>query len=221
MFKTLNYNIPKHPYISKPLKNESVFQKMVIPDFFDRIGYELTYVESAYHKANNVGSLILVPGRQADGSATIQDWMQQVEEHPNIFLDHAHVNIRYGYEGEAREQIKEWSLINPRLVKLLNIKPKYMVDFCLDYIVGNKVYELIHIEHDLHDYDLYMKHLSLIEDLVQTTDWDMAYFDLQSIHRKHHDYDEYAQARYKAKYFGLDKLDYLHDPKMLSYKKTF
>ena len=60
-----------------------------------------------------------------------------------------------------------------------------------------------------------------MEELIITTDWDMAYFDLQNYFHKHCDYDEYAQARYKAKYFGLDKLEYLHEPKMLSYKKVF
>lgn len=221
MFKTLNYQIPKHPYISKPLKEESIFQKMKIPEFFDRFGYELTYVESMYHKANGIDGHVLVPGSPTDAAACIQDWMIQVEEHENIFLDHCHVNTRYAYEGEALEQIREWSLINPRLTKLLNIKPKYMVDFCLDYITGGKVYELIHIEHDFHDYDLYMKHLSLMEELIHTTDWDMAYFDLQTFFHKQYNYDEYAQARYKAKYFELDKLKYLHEPKMLSYKKVF
>ncbi len=221
MFKTLKYQIPKHPYISKPIKDESVFQKMKIPEFFDRFGYELTYVESMYHKASGIDGHVLVPGSPTDAAACIQDWMIQVEEHENIFLDHCHVNTRYAYEGAALEQIREWSLINPRLTKLLNIRPKYMVDFCLDYITGNKVYELIHSEHDFHDYDLYMKHLSLMEELIHTTDWDMAYFDLQNYFHKQYNYDEYAQARYKAKYFGLDKLDYLHEPKMLSYKKVF
>jgi hypothetical protein len=221
MFKTLNYQIPKHPYISKPIKDESVFQKMKIPEFFDRFGYELTYVESVYHKANGIDGHVLVPGSPTDAAACIQDWMIQVEEHENIYLDHCHVNTRYAYEGAALDQIKEWSIINPRLRKLINIKPKYMVDFCLDYITDSRVYELIHIEHDFHDYDLYMKHLSLMEELIHTTDWDMAYFDLQNYFHKQYNYDEYAQARYKAKYFGLDKLDYLHEPKMLSYKKVF
>lgn len=221
MFKTLNYHIPKHPYITKPIKDESAFLKMKVPEFFDRFGYELTYIESLYHKQNKIDGHVLVPGSPTDAAACIQDWMIQTEHHENIFLDHCHVNVRYAYEGEALEQIREWSLINPRLKKLLNIKPKYMVDFCLDYIVGNRVYELIHIEHDFHDYDLYMQHLSLMEDLIKTTDWDMAYFDLQNFFQKQYSYDEYAQARYKAKYYGLDKLDYLHEPKMLSYKKVF
>ena len=221
MFKILNYKVPKHPFIAKPIKNESVFQKMIIPEYYNKFGYELSYIESEYHKVNNIDGHVLVPGSPIDATACIQDWMVQVEEHENIYLDHSHVNIRYGYEGAALEQIKEWSIINPRLIKLLNIKPKYTVDFCLDYIVGTKVYELIHIEHDFHDYDLFQSHLSLMEELIVTTDWDMAYFDLQNYFHKHYDFDEYAQARYKAKYFGLDKLEYLHEPKMLSYKKVF
>lgn len=221
MFKVLEYTIPSDPYLTKPLEDESVYDLIKIPDFFDRFGYELTFIESELHKANKVKGHVLVPGSPTDAAACIQDWMVQEIHHPNIFLDHCHVNVRYAYKDDAYEQIKKLSTKHPRLVKLLNLTPKYMVDFCLDYIVDGKVYELIHIEHDFHDYDLYVKHLALMEDLIKSVDWEKAYTDLKPYFESQHEYDEYAQARYKAEYYGLDKLNYLHEPKMLSYKKVF
>lgn len=221
MFKILDYTIPTHPYLSLSIGSEDVFAKMKVPEFFDRFGYELTYIESELHKANNVAGHVLVPGSPTDAAACIQDWMVQVVEHDRIFLDHCHVNTRYAYEGAAYDQIKEWSLINPRLVKLLNITPKYMVDFCLDYIIDGKVYELIHIEHDFHEYNQYMDHLHIMQDMIMSTDWEKAYQDLKPYFDNQYEYDEYAQAKYKAQYYGLDKLEYLHEPKMLSYKKVF
>ncbi len=221
MFEVLPYNIPSHPYLSKPLEDSTIFSKIKVPDFFDRFGYELTFIESQLHKANNVLGHVLVPGSPTDAAACIQDWMKQKESHPYLFLDHCHVNVRYAYEGEALEQIKFFSQKHPRLVKLLNLTPKYMVDFCLDYIVDGKVYELIHIEHDFHEYDLYRDHLAAMENLIQNTNWEQAYKDLKPYFESNHEFNEYAQARFKAEYYGLDKIKYLHEPKMLSYKKVF
>jgi hypothetical protein len=221
MFKILDYKIPTHPYISEPLTDESVFDRLVAPEFFDRFGYELTYIESLYHVHNNVPGHVLVPGSPTDAAACIQDWMIQTEQHPHIFLDHCHLNTRYAYEGAALEQLKRLSMRYPRLVKILNIKPKYMVDFCLDYIVDDKVVELIHIEHDFHDYNQYISHIDFCETFIQSQDWRRAYLDLKPFFDNGYDYDEYAQAQYKAKYYGFDTLDYLHEPKMLSYKKVY
>ena len=147
--------------------------------------------------------------------------MIQIEQHPNLFLDHAHVNVRYAYEGELKEQIEKHAQKNPRLYKLLNIKPKYMVDFCLDWIQDSRVMELIHIEHDFREYDQCISHLKIMEDLIQSTNWAKAYEELQDFFMNEYTFDEYAQARRKAEYYGLHKLDYLHEPKMLSYLKVF
>ena len=106
MLKKLDYKLVEYPYITQPLQDESVFDKMIIPDFFDRIGYELTYIEGEYHKQSNIPGHILVPGRPTDASACFQDWMAQVEDHPHAFLDHCHLNTRYGYADEALEQLK-------------------------------------------------------------------------------------------------------------------
>jgi hypothetical protein len=221
MFSVLQYKLISHPYISEPLPDESVFERLVAPEFFDRFGYELTYVESLYHQHNNIAGHVLVPGSPTDAAACIQDWMIQEKQHPHIFLDHCHLNTRYAYEGKALEQIKRLSEKYPRLVKLLNIKPKYMVDFCVDYIKDDKVIELIHIEHDFHDFSQYKSHIAFCEVFIAETDWTKAYRDLQSFFEGEYNYDEYAQAQYKAQYYGFDKLDYLHEPKMLSYKKVY
>ncbi len=163
MFTVLDYKLVQHPYISEPLPDESVFERLVAPEFFDRFGYELTYIESLYHQHNNIAGHVLVPGSPTDAAACIQDWMVQEEQHPHIFLDHCHLNTRYAYEGEALEQLKRLSKKYPRLVKVLNIKPKYMVDFCVDYITEDKVVELIHIEHDFHDFNQYKSHIAFCE----------------------------------------------------------
>lgn len=221
MFKILEYELVPHPYISEPLPDESVFEKLVAPEFFDRFGYELTYVESLYHKHNNISGHVLVPGSPTDAAACIQDWMIQEKPDPHVYLDHCHLNTRYAYEGAALEQLTRLSEKYPRLVKILNIKPKFMVDFCVDYIKEGKVVELMHIEHDFHDFEQYKGHIALCERFIAQIDWHQAYRDLSEYFNNEYSYDEYAQAQYKAKYFGFNELEYLHEPKMLSYKKVY
>lgn len=221
MFKILDYKLIENPYITEPLPDESVFDRLVAPEFFDRFGYELTYIESLYHKHNNIPGHVLVPGSPTDAAACIQDWMIQQTLDPYVFLDHCHLNTRYAYKGDALKQITRLSEKYPRLVKMLNIKPKYMVDFCVDYIKDGKVVELMHIEHDFHDFGEYKSHIAFCESFILSQDWHRAYKDLQNYFDHEYNYDEYAQAQYKAQYFGLDKLDYLHEPKMLSYKKVY
>lgn len=220
MFTPLDYIIIDDPTITTPLQDETLFDQMIIPDFFDRIGYELTYIESEYHKNANIPGHCLVPGSPTDAAAVVQDWMSQTIDHPNIFLDHCHLNTRYAYDGEALQQLKRLSVKHPRLTKLLNIKRKWMADFCVDWIEDGEVFELMHIEHDFHDIYLYKAHILLLEDLVQNIDWEQAYHDLKKL-IGNDNYDEYEHAKIKAEYFGLDKLDYLHEPKMLSYKKVY
>ncbi len=221
MFTVLDYKLVQRPYISEPLPDESVFERLVAPEFFDRFGYELTYIESLYHQHSEIKGHVLVPGSPTDAAACIQDWMVQEQVHPHLFLDHCHLNTRYAYKGEALEQLKRLSKKYPRLTKMINIKPKYMVDFCLDYITEDKVVELIHIEHDFHDFEQYKSHIAFCEVFISETNWNKAYKDLKPFFDGEYDYDEYAQAQHKAKYFGFDKLDYLHEPKMLSYKKVY
>jgi hypothetical protein len=221
MIKILEYKLVPHPYISEPLPNESVFERLVAPEFFDRFGYELTYIESLYHQHNNIPGHVLVPGSPTDAAACIQDWMIQEKSDPHVFLDHCHLNTRYAYKEAALEQLTRLSEKYPRLVKILNIKPKYMVDFCVDYIRNGKVVELMHIEHDFHDFEQYKKHIALCESFLLQIDWHQAYRDLQEYFDNEYDYDEYAQAQHKARYFGFDELEYLHETKMLSYKKVY
>ena len=51
-------------------------------------------------------------------------------------------------------------------------------------------------------------------------DWETVYNDLRPLITDD-DFDEYNQSKIKAKYFGIDHLEYLHEPKMLSFLKVY
>jgi len=220
MFVKRSYTLTDYPYLYEPIKDVSVFERLHYPEFFDRIGYELTYIESLYHKANGIDTLVLVPGSTTDASANIQDWFEQTKPHPNIFLDHAHVLVRYSYVGPAYNQIKKYSKKYPRLRKLLNIKPKLGYDFCIDYIDNEKVFEISHFEHDFPDWKTFKKNFKWMENFILTSDWEKHSQYLKQTYKDWYTRDEYAQAQFKAKYFGIDTNPDLNEPKMLSYIKV-
>ena len=95
-----------------------------------------------------------------------------------------------------------------------------MADFCIDWIEDGKVFELMHIEHDFHDFKLYKQHVKFLEDLILNQDWEQVYADLKPLISED-SFDEYEQSKIKAKYFGIDHLEYLHEPKMLSFLKVY
>lgn len=220
LFKTINYQLINNPYLDKPIEDVSVFERMHQPEFFDRIGYELTYIESLYHKANGIDTLVLVPGSTTDASANLQDWFTQDVSDPNIFLDHAHVLCRFSYRGDAYQQIEYFAKEYPRLRKLLNINPKFGYDFCIDYIDDEKVFEICHFEHDFSSYQTFLRNFEWMENFILTTDWSMHANYFNTTYNHWYTNDEYAQAQFKAKYYGIDTNPDLNEPKMLSYIKV-
>jgi len=220
LFSKKEYTLVDYPYLSEPIKDTRVFERLYYPEFFDRIGYELTYIESLYHKANGIDTLVLVPGSTTDASANIQDWIDQKQIHSNIFLDHAHIIVRYAYIGKAYNQIKKYAKQYPRLQKLLNIKPKFGYDFCIDYINHEKVFEICHIEHDFSNWKTFKRNFDWAENFILTTNWEEKANYLESTYNDWYTNDEYAQAQFKAKYFGIDTNPDLNEPKMLSYIKV-
>lgn len=220
MFTKKSYTLVDYPYLYEPITDVSVFERLHYPEFFDRIGYELTYIESLYHKANGINTLVLVPGSTTDASANIQDWFDQTETHPHIFLDHAHIVVRYSYIGPAYSQIKKYAEKYPRLRKLLNIKPKLGYDFCIDYISDDKVFEICHFEHDFSDFKVFKKNFDWMENFILTSDWNKHAEYFNDTYKEWYTNDEYAQAKFKAIYYGIDSNPDLNEPKMLSYIKV-
>ena len=56
--------------------------------------------------------------------------------------------------------------------------------------------------------------------LILSQDWEKVYEDLKPLISED-SFDEYEQSKIKAKYFGIDHLEYLHEPKMLSFLKVY
>ena len=227
MFKKNKIKIIEDLYLDKPLQKCDDWNL----DFFDREGYQLNRIEKEFHAVNEVSihTEDRMARRVSDDALNVvlQHWYTQIEDHPNIFIDHAHILHRFGFKGEALDQLINESNTHPKLNKMVHIKPKYGLDFGIDWIDDNKVVELFHIELDCRDYKKFCDIVKTLEMYISNLDWETSakrFINEMPLWSK---LGEYKQAEYKAKFWGLDTLGieyftdhYLNKPYWFTYLKV-
>jgi len=155
------------PYLRKPIQRQLV-ETLPFKDF-DKDGYEVpTPLEHLHYEANGIEL-----NREIQFHiAPVQEWYHDVEQSEHgLVLDHCMLLTRYAFAGEARDQIIEVSKTRPILQKLLNIKPKWGIDFSLDYVTHEVVMEVIHIEQDFDNVDEATQAKERLEQIIDNTDW--------------------------------------------------
>lgn len=186
------------PYLRKPIARHQV-ETLPFKDF-DKDGYEVpTPLEWLHYEANNVEL-----NREIQYHiAPVQEWYTDTEssEH-GLVLDHCMLLTRYAFSGEAKEQLIEVSKHRPILQKLLNIKPKWGIDFSLDYVTHDVVMEVIHIEQDFNNVEEAKDAKSKLEYIINNTDW---YDGAMRLWQKRDEWlslssDDHSD--YKAQFFG-------------------
>src|SRR6056300_1149328 len=155
------------PYLTSPIDRHLV-ETLSFKDF-DKDGYEVpTPLEHLHYEANGVEL-----NREIQYHiAPVQEWYTDTEssEH-GLVLDHCMLLTRYAFAGEAREQIEQVCKQRPILQKLLNIKPKWGIDFSLDFVTHDIVMEVIHIEQDFDNVDEANEAKERLENIIDNTDW--------------------------------------------------
>lgn len=186
------------PYLTKPIQQLDA-ETLPLRDF-DKDGYEVPApLELAYYKSNNV----IMNTEIQYHIAPVQEWFTDTEnsEH-GLVLDHCMILTRYALAGEAREQLEEVAKNRPIVNKLLSIKPKYGIDFSLDYVTHDVIMEVIHIEQDFTTLEEANEAKERLEHIIDTTDWYQGVVDLQ---RKKHEWETLSSddhSDYKAQFFG-------------------
>ena len=186
------------PYLTIPIQQLDA-ETLPLRDF-DKDGYEVPApLELAYYKSNNV----IMNTEIQYHIAPVQEWFTDTEKSEHgLVLDHCMILTRYALAGEAREQLEEVAKNRPIVNKLLSIKPKYGIDFSLDYVTHDVIMEVIHIEQDFTTLEEANEAKEKLEHIIDTTDWYQGVVDLQS---KKHEWENLSSddhSDYKAQFFG-------------------
>lgn len=188
-----------NPYWEAPVVVEEALPYET-PDLFDQNGYDLCLVEKMFCSAND-GSY---QSHRRHRAAIRQTWMTQPYKIEGAVLNHALLFERKGYTGRALEQLHRWAKIYPAYYRLINIKPKWGLDFSMDYYdrEGN-TFEVLHWEYDGFDFnEIQDKRLEVEESLVRM-DWDAAAKEILKLKDHWYHLDFFAQSEYKCNFFGI------------------
>ncbi len=169
-------------------------------DLFDQNGYDLTIIEQHFARSNNTK----YTWHREHIRCIKQDWFTQGHKIEGAVLNHSNLFERKGYAGAALEQLKRWSKELPLVNKIAALRPKWGLDFSMDYAdrQGN-AFEILHWEWDSFDYIEIETIRQIIEPRLQSIDWDDAAQEILKRKDKWHHLDFFAQSRWKCEYFGI------------------
>lgn len=166
-------------------------------ELFDQNGYDLTVIEQHFMSTNAIN-------HRSHRYALKKDWFQQKIKLEGAVLNHSLLFERKSYTGEAREQLLQWSKNLPLLHKILSMRPKWGLDFSMDYVDrdGN-AFELLHWEYDGFEYNEIQSMKESVEPKLLSIDWDHAAQQLLKHKDQWHHLDFFAQSEWKCRYFGI------------------
>lgn len=188
------------PFWSQPI--DRVLFRPLAEDFalFDQNGYDLTALEQRYARANDNQ----YHNHREHRHALKQPWFEPVQSLEGPILNHSNLFERKGYNGRAREQLEIWSEHMPLCQTLLALRPKWGLDFAMDYVdrQGN-VLELLHWEWDGFDCAEVIEVKAHMEQRLLAIDWPQAAQYLLRHKDQWHGLDFFGQSAWKCDYFGI------------------
>lgn len=198
ILKKTNNQFDQYPLLSKTLPIELI-RSLDMKDF-DKDGYEITCVlERMLYEANNAPLNLSIQKHVAP----VKEWYYDDEDSESgLVIDHSMLLTRWGVSGQAKEDLEMVVKDRPILNKLLGIRPKWGLDFSLDWVDHNGCTEVIHIEQDFKTYEEACEAKEKLENLIDNTDWlDGA----QQILKKKSEWEHLSSddhSDWKAQYFG-------------------
>jgi hypothetical protein len=172
-------------------------------NLFDQNGYDLTHIEQHYASSNGAD----FASHRRHIVALKKPWFEQsiaIIEGP--VLNHSLLFERKGYSGDALLQLQCWAKDLPLLHKIIAMRPKWGLDFSMDYVdrQGN-AFEILHWEWDSFAHNEIQDVKSQVEPVIQNIDWADAAKVLLARKSEWYNLDFFAQSEWKCKYFGIMK----------------
>jgi hypothetical protein len=170
---------------------------------FDQNGYDLTDLEKRFASCNNHEYF----SHREHRHAIKKEWLIE-EQTPKegAHLNHSLLFERKGYTGAALEQLKYWAVDLPLVNKLIAMRPKWGLDFSMDYVdrAGN-AFEVLHWEYDGFDHAEIEAVRQEIEPVLLSIDWQDAAKQILQRKNEWHHLDFFAQSDWKCNYFGVPR----------------
>ena len=169
---------------------------------FDQNGYDLTELEKHFASSNCAGP----DSHRCHRTALKQPWFTQTVRIEGPVLNHSLLFERKAYLGAALEQLQHWARDLPLVHKLIAMRPKWGLDFSMDYVdrAGNS-FEILHWEWDCFNYDEICVVKEYAELKISAIDWADAAKQLLTRKDEWHHLDFFAQSDWKCNYFGIPK----------------
>jgi hypothetical protein len=169
---------------------------------FDQNGYDLSPLELKYSRVNNCST----KKHRSHRTAIKSPWFTQKPVRQGAHLNHSLLFERKAYQGLALEQLKSWSHNLPLLHKIVAMRPKWGLDFSMDYVDQNgNAFEILHWEWDSFDYEDVQVRKLQVQAKFATIDWDDAGLRMLACKDEWQHLDFFGQSDYKCKYFGVPK----------------
>jgi len=175
------YECQSLPFISKnavckPLPEEEAAKILLTGAcHVDHEGFDLNEIEQSYYKHNQVNlsydeTWYKDGGQNTGTNAVIYNWFTQ-KTHSELVLDHSHFVFKYPIVGEARNQIEQYSVQRPELLRILSAGFKAGLDLCIDYFGTDRVEPIVHIEWDFECLEEMYDAMLYVEETIQSRIW--------------------------------------------------
>ena len=209
----MKIQITKNEFNSDPYYHQSIKSSIpTTPEFvknlpsmvdqFDQNGFDLTQLERLYAKKD--GHRISTVRTQ---HWVLKDnWFTADRVNSGAHINHAYLFQRKGFTGKALEQMQSFAEHCPIVHKVLQMKPKWGLDFSVDYAdAQGNVFEVLHWEWDSFDYDEIVEKKKYMDDFLQTIDWTESAQRILEHKSEWHHLGFFEQSAWKTNFFGIDK----------------
>tara|TARA_A100001015_G_scaffold87291_1_gene97029 strand:- start:1451 stop:2089 length:639 start_codon:yes stop_codon:yes gene_type:complete len=195
-------NFNPNPYYTLPIDlDESIDLKSTI-DTFDQNGFDLTDLEILYAKKMDLD----IKKVRHTHFVLKDEWFTAEPTDRGCHINHAVIFERKGFADAAKEQMIELADKCPLLHKVLQIKPKWGLDFSVDYAdAQGNVFEVLHWEWDTFDFEEIQQKKKQMDIFLLSQDWNKMAKQLLDCKEEWYKLGFFEQSDYKTKFFGIEK----------------
>ena len=195
-------NFNPNPYYTLPIDlDDSIDLKSTI-DTFDQNGFDLTDLEILYAKKMDLD----IKKVRHTHFVLKDDWFTAEPTDRGCHINHAVIFERKGFAGAAKEQMIELADKCPLIHKVLQIKPKWGLDFSVDYAdAQGNVFEVLHWEWDTFNFEEIQQKKKQMDIFLLSQDWDKMAKQLLDRKEEWYKLGFFEQSDYKTKFFGIEK----------------